>query len=102
MTEDQLFEWETKPKRARRKPEQTLIDRPRTYMAIATRRQGPTFHRVRYIEREHATHIAWCGLKGHRVNDSAKKVPECAECEKAFIAHHERDGMEASPQVDDT
>lgn len=92
---DQLFEYEVKPKRQRKpKPKPTMIERPRTYMAIATTRQGPTFHRVRYIEKPDMTHIAWCGLKGHRVSDSARMVPECAECEKAHAAHAEKDGME--------
>jgi len=96
MTEEQLFEWPVTEKRKRKpKPKVELVDRPRTYMAIATRTQGPQFHRVRFIERGTATHITWCGVKGHRVLDSTKRVPLCEACEKAVAEHAEKDGMGA-------
>ena len=94
MNDDQLFDWDLPPKKARKpKPKVELVDRPRTYMAIATRSQGPQFHRVRYIEKEKATHITWCGVKGHRVSDSTKRVPLCEACETAVAKHAGKDGM---------
>jgi hypothetical protein len=93
VSDSQLFDYDLPKQPTKAKATVKYIKRPRTYMAIATSRQGPTFHRVRYVERPDMTHIAWCGLKGHRVSDSAKMVPECEACEKAFDEHAEKDGM---------
>lgn len=89
MTEDQLFEWETKPKRGPRSTSRDteLVPRPPGYHLITNTKGMQGFHRSEIPTANMAANrsvMTLCGIVGRRVGDVfPDRIPLCESCEQA-------------------
>ena len=86
MSEDQLFDYDVKPKRAPRKTnqKQELIPRPPGYHLLTNSHGVQGFHRTKIPEAAMARHgscVSLCGITGRRLGDYPKMVALCEACE---------------------
>lgn len=89
MSEDQLFDYDVKPKRAARatNSDQELVARPPGYLLITNRSGVQGFHRTTIPDpsyAEHGSRRTLCGITGRVISEFPKKIPLCAKCEAEY------------------